>query len=364
MGWGVDLLGFEVRPNPYFWGWAVTALSLILSLFLVFVVGLLVLRVTTKAFLSIRPPSVEANGDWMPTGFELHWVFSLLPVRVSVEWISPQLNEIGGRAEFMARREMVRLGRRGRFENVERMFALEDWLGLFRSTFSSESNHVFCASSCEVKLENTLPMVRSTGEADSPDGRHEGDYLDMRPYRPGDPIKYMFWKLWAKTKGELKYVRTPDPIGDEQLALFLFSHPKDEPNARVLRKVLGGKTNLLFGAGTMKGSFVEGFVTEKYTDVEGLLLKSGSWTMGEEESGCYMTFLETVRRKHIGTCWVFFPPGGEEEESLASLLREGGKEGLSYFVAYENSDEDVAKKTVDALRKESPGSEVVAYSVG
>jgi hypothetical protein len=362
-GWGFEWFDFEVRPNPYFWGWAVTALSVFLFFFLIILIGLLVIRVKSKAFLETKQPSVEANGNWEPTGFRLPWLFSLLPVWVSVRWISPFLNGSVGGARLNELREEVKFRRRGRFEKVERQLVLEDWLGLFRFNFFGKSNHPFCVSSCDVRVENTLPLVQSAGEVDSPKGRLEGEYLDMRPYRPGDPIKYMFWKLWAKTNGEMKYVRTPDPVGDEQFAMFLFSHPNDEANARVLRNVSAGKRNLLFGVGTMNGSFEEGFATEENSEVEDFLLRSGSWPIDEEKSGCYRSFLETVRRKHIGTCWVFFPPGGEKEERLVSLLREETREGLSYFVAYGNSDEVAAKKTIDVLKNQSPGSEVVGYSI-
>jgi len=329
-------------------------------------VGWLALRAKASSFSVAKASrSVKASGDWESTGFCLHWFFSLLPLRVSVDWTSPPLAAIGGRAKIEGRREKVLFTRRGRFDKVERQILLEDWLGLFRLTFSSKSSHSFCVSSLMVDLENNFPVVQSAGETDSPKGRPEGDYLDMRPYRPGDPIKHMFWKLWAKTNGELKYVRTPDAVGDEQLALFLISHPEDEPNARVLGKVVPAKRNILFGAGTMGGSRDQGFITDQHDQAVEVLLKSGSWEAGEKNSGCYKVFLESVRKKMIGACWVFFPPGGEKEKTLVSLLREGAREGVCYMVAHEKSSqaETVARKTWEFLKKEFPSSKVELHRV-
>jgi hypothetical protein len=365
-GWGFDLLGLEVRSNSYFWGWAITALSICLVFFLVFVAGWLALRAKASAFSIAKPSrSIKASGNWEPTGFRLHWLFSLLPLRVSVEWTSPPLDAIGGRAKIEGQREKVLFTRRGRFDKVERQILLEDWLGLFRLTFYSKSSHSFYVSSLIVDLENNFPVVQSAGETDSPEGRPEGDYLDMRAYRPGDPIKHMLWKLWAKTNGEQKFVRTPDPVSDEQLALFLFSHPADEPNARVLGKVASAKRNILFGAGTMGGSRDQRFITDQYAQTKEILLESGSWATGEVNSGCYKAFLESARRKMIGACWVFFPPGGEKEKNLVSLVREGAGEGVSYMVAHEKSNQGaaVAQRTGEFLKKEFPLSKVELHRV-
>jgi hypothetical protein len=333
---------------------------------MIVVVGWLSLRAKACAFSVAKPSrSIQASGDWEPTGFSLHWFFSLLPLRVSVDWIYPHLAVIGGRAKIEGRREQVLFVRRGRFDKVERQILLEDWLGLFRLTFSSKSSHSFCVSSLMVDLENNFPVVQSAGETDSPEGRPEGDYLEMRAYRPGDPIKHMFWKLWAKTNGELKYVRTPDTVGDEQLALFLFSHPADEPNARVLGKLVAARRNILFGVGTMGGSRDQRFITDQHAQAKEILLESGSWATGEVNSGCYKAFLESARRKMIGACWVFFPPGGEKEKNLVSLVREGAREGVSYMVAHEQSShrETVAQKTGEFLKKEFPSSKVELHRV-
>jgi hypothetical protein len=366
LGWGYDFLGFEIRSNSYFWGWAVSALSVILVFFLIFVAGCIALRNKAKQFISAKAaPSVPASGDWESTGLDLKGILSLLPVRVTVEWTSPHLKSKRGRVKIEEMREKVLFTRRGQFEEIERRLSLEDWLGLYRWSYSCKSSHSFCVSSLMVDLENNFPLVQSAGESDSPEGRPEGDYLDMRPYRPGDPIKHMFWKLWAKSNGKHKYVRTPDTIGDEKLAFFLISHPEDEPNARVLGKVVPAKRNILFGAGTMGGSRDQGFITDQHDQAEEVLLKSGSWEAGEKNSGCYKVFLESVRKKMIGACWVFFPPGGEKEKNLVSLLREGARESVSYMVAHEKSSqaETVARKTWEFLKKEFPSSKVELHRV-
>ena len=308
---------------------------------------------------------MNASGDWEATGFTLHWFFSLLPLRVSLDWTSPPLVKIGGRAKFEGLKEKVLFTRRGRFDGVKRKILLEDWLGLFRFTLSSKSNHSFIVSSLIPDLENNFPIVRSEGESDNLEGRPEGDYLDLRAYRPGDPIKHMLWKLWAKSNGEHKYVRTPDSVGEEQLALFLFSHPADESNARIIGKLMSARRNIFFGAGTMCGSRDQGFITDQSDRAKEILLESGSWTKFEENCGCYWAFLESVRRKMIGACWVFFPPGGEKEKNLVALVMKEKRKDLSFIVGHGQSSrgQRTARKTWEFLKKEFPASKVELHRV-
>lgn len=366
MGLGYDLLEIDIRSNSYFWGWAVIALSVVVFFFLILLVGWLALRASVSTFSVARPSrSLNASGDWEATGFTLHWFFSLLPLRVSLDWTSPSLAKIGGRAKFEGLREKVLFTRRGRFDGVERKILLEDWLGLFRFIFSSKSNHSFIVSSLIPDLENNFPIVRSEGESDSLEGRPKGDYLDLRAYRPGDPIKHMLWKLWAKSNGKLKYVRTPDTVGEEQLAVFLFAHPADESNARIIGKLMSVRKNIFFGAGTISGKRDQRYVTDKSARAKEILLESGSWHAAEENCASYKVFLESVRRKMIGACWVFFPPGGEKEKKLVSLVRKGAGEDLCFIVVHEQSSrgQRTARRTWEFLKNEFPASKVEIHRV-
>ena len=82
----------------------------------------------------------------------------------------------------------------------------------------------------------------------------------------------MLWKLWAKSNGEHKYVRTPDSVGEEQLALFLFSHPADESNTRIIGKSSARRN--IFGAGTMSGSEIKASLRINLMELKKYFLKA------------------------------------------------------------------------------------------
>ena len=84
-----------------------------------------------------------------------------------------------------------------------------------------------------------------------PDGPPDGDRIEMRRYVPGDPIKLVLWKVFART-GQL-LVRTPERAVNisQKTMLHLISCDGDEPAAGICRGWLEGNSvgiDLLFGS--------------------------------------------------------------------------------------------------------------------
>ena len=353
------------KGNPYFWGWSVAALSIWFISLLVSLVAFLAIRASVKSSRRALLESV-ADGTFRETEFRISPWFAFLPVRLSLEWRFPKLRETIGEVQLRGRREYVCFRRRARFEKIERKFLIQDFCGFFRfrSVIKEKKRIVF--SSEPADIPNNFKLAQSRGEEDAQVGDLAGSYLDMRPYRPGDPIKHMLWKLWVKTNGKAKYVRTPDPVGDEKLAFFMFSHPRDEANARVLQKILSVRTNLLFGAGTMGGVLEDRCISENPQDSLDLLIQSGSWSIDDEKSCSYKSFLAAVTRRRIAEFWVFFPPGGEKEDALKVLLEDNPNGHPNYFVScFEDlkGEKEAAARTVDFLHSVSPRSNVENYPI-
>jgi hypothetical protein len=352
--------------NPFFWGWSVAAFSFWLLCFLCFWVAIIFIRTHAKITAGNEQLYLSANGQFDQTGFRLHPLIVFFPIRASVKWSSPEVLDALGRVELRKGVEYLSLRRRVKFNEVKRIIIVKDLCGFFRFKFSLQSGGAVLASSVEVDVPNNLKIAQSTGEEDLPAGSPEGSFLDMRAYRPGDPIKHMLWKLWAKTNGELKFVRTPDPVGGEQLAFFLFSHLSDEANARVLKKILSVKVNHLLGVGTMNGNLRDKCISESALDSLELLQQSGSWSATNDESCSYESFLKAVKRRRIDKCWVFFPPGGEKEDALHSLLKASSIGEVNYFVSYFSdhiSEKRAGEETVEFLKSSSLSVVVEHYPI-
>jgi hypothetical protein len=68
-----------------------------------------------------------------------------------------------------------------------------------------------------------------------PDGTPDGERLDLRAYAPGDPIRFILWNVFARTR-EL-VVRTPERALEaaKKTMAYLVSGPGDEPAAGAAR---------------------------------------------------------------------------------------------------------------------------------
>lgn len=81
-------------------------------------------------------------------------------------------------------------------------------------------------------------MVRSLAGGDAlshPDAPAEGERVDMRQYAHGDPIRFVLWKVFARSR-EL-VVRTPERAlsPSEQTVAYLICGAGDEPSAAAAR---------------------------------------------------------------------------------------------------------------------------------
>jgi len=92
----------------------------------------------------------------------------------------------------------------------------------------------------------------TTGDQDAhPEGSPNGDRIEMRRYSPGDPLRLVLWKIYART-GQL-LVRMPERAFTPSVRAMTFfvAGKGDEPSANLLRTILEKRLlgpNFLFGA--------------------------------------------------------------------------------------------------------------------
>ncbi|MBT3218404.1 MAG: DUF58 domain-containing protein [Proteobacteria bacterium] len=73
-----------------------------------------------------------------------------------------------------------------------------------------------------------------------PEGSPTGDRMDMRRYGQGDPIRYVLWKVFAKSR--VLMVRTPERAFSpaQQTVAFLVAAPGDQAAAGTTRVAISG----------------------------------------------------------------------------------------------------------------------------
>jgi hypothetical protein len=154
--------------------------------------------------------STLETGAPLPTGFSLPSLWWLPLIQLRWAWVLPPSAACEQVSERGRLREKVTLGRRGICESVSRRIVVQDAFGLARVAFSQRQ-----AGPIEVLPHlggiRRLPVLTSlTGgeEYPHPMGLEDGDRYELRRYVPGDPARFIHWKVFGRTRKLM--VRTPE----------------------------------------------------------------------------------------------------------------------------------------------------------
>jgi hypothetical protein len=179
-----------------------------------------------------------------------------------------------------------------------------DLFGLARVTFRRRlAQEVRIAPSCG--QAHALPLLPQNIAGDvlaHPDGQAEGDLLEMRRYSPGDPLKRVLWKVYART-GRL-LVRMPERAVApcQKTMAYLVASEDDEPAAGIARAVLESGllgTHFLFGTDGAEP------VRTAPEAVEQILRSAAA----RSDGGTGLeAFLDQGERLGMNACLLFVPP--------------------------------------------------------
>ena len=155
---------------------------------------------------------------------------------------------------------------------------------------------------------NSTPVSLSKGfnlgsDFSHPEGEAVGDRIDLRNYMPGDPVRYILWKVYART-GQL-VVRQPERAFQpaNRLSLFLISHPADVAAAGAAWYTI---QNNLLGADWRFGvDGSEDFTCERDAALDEII-RSTSFK-GVSGDGL-LSFAQNVLREGAQRVLVFAPP--------------------------------------------------------
>jgi hypothetical protein len=212
-----------------------TGVALVAASVIVAFAGALVIRAQLRAAPPLPELAIEVDRP-SPTGFVLRrplwvpwldvtWSVQAPPVAVTLE---PQGRRI---VEIWAPR------RRGRPTAVHRRVLVRDAFGLTRIRLDQHVDraHRFTPALGALARVEVVHGLAGGDQLPHPDGRPEGDLADLRSYGQGDPIRYVLWKVFARTR-EL-VVRTPERAlaPTRRTLAYLVTSPADEPAAAAAR---------------------------------------------------------------------------------------------------------------------------------
>ncbi|TWT91872.1 hypothetical protein Pla100_49100 [Neorhodopirellula pilleata] len=174
------------------------------------------------------------------TGLVLPVWVSLPCIAVDIRWLNFEGVDVSIVSQQGCLHERARPSQRGQRDELVRQFEIGDVFGLSRVKFQ----RTFPQS---VRIEPlpavnaAVTQVRRDQQGDDlahPNGKPHGDLIEMRHYRPGDPLKLVLWKHYARTKQLL--VRQPEKsiaCMTQTIACFV-AGPGDQASAGVARTIL------------------------------------------------------------------------------------------------------------------------------
>lgn len=201
---------------------------------------------------------IEA-GSPIRTGWNVPSLAWVPLVKLSWEWLVPGDVEVRARPFGKVLREEIVARRRGQSSRVRRRITLEDVFGLARVAWTHEDPTEVTILPHRGQLRH-LPVIQSKTAADGipyPTGAPEGDRMEIRRYTPGDSVRNILWKTYARTR-QLN-VRIPELSIErsKKTIAYLLAGPDDEAAAAAARVALEAGAlgdQWLFGADGTEGS--------------------------------------------------------------------------------------------------------------
>jgi hypothetical protein len=316
-------------------GLALAAICLLFSMLAALGLAIGLRRARRRRSEEGAPPLRLECGARAATGFSLPSMWYLPMIRTAWSWEDP-------RADVHVTRERGRLAeqvtpaRRGLEEAIVRRIEIGDAFALTKIAFPHREVIRVRAVPSTGALDR-LRLSRSIAAGDEtydPEGAAEGERVDIRGYAPGDPIRFILWKVFAKTRQLV--VRTPErAISPARRAFaYVVSGRGDEPAAGVARKAVE--------TGALGASFVMGAdgVPEDARSADEaleLLARSGSATVGDGAG--LAAFLRRAAPAPATRAIVFVPAfDGRWRTELLAAARTRSRSGLHVVVCTDGLD--------------------------
>jgi hypothetical protein len=327
------------------------ALVALAALF-VLLAALLVWRAARRA----RPgdPLRAECGHLTPTGFVLPSLRWLPFVDVRWSWVSPSA-EVRPRREGRHLVEQIRPSVRDHFASVERRIEVGEVFGFARIAFRVRQARGGRFAPWTGGLEHVQVAHGLAGgdHITHPDGTPTGDFFDMRRYGAGDPIRFILWKVFAKTRDLM--VRTPEMAlsPDRRTVAYLVAGDGDEPAA--------GAARVAVDSGALGSSWVLGAdgVSEAVSSAdEAVELLARSAGARPDDSGALGAFLGRLDRGPSTRAVVFVParPGPwVDRVAAAARGRPGHAARLEFIVCTDGIGDRVRRSVWSRAALAPPG---------
>lgn len=224
---------------------AICGLSiLVASLFCAVLSGLIIQRRVYKLLkasgASVKPVEVEA-GFPNETRFVLPALSWFPLVRLNWQIIYPDniVTRVRTGPDHELSEEIIP-GRRFLADRIVRQFTVSDVLGFCRYSWRQQQDRR-CMALPQTNTVKPLPLLRSMTAEDgipNPSGNPDGDRMEIRRYVPGDSVRNIMWKVYARNRQLNVRLAEKSVFHSKRTVAYLLSSPNDEAAAAIARVAL------------------------------------------------------------------------------------------------------------------------------
>jgi uncharacterized protein (DUF58 family) len=289
--------------------WLVTgyaALGLVAAALLLVIIGAIWLKIATLAPRHDEIPRRRTEtGRALPTGFTSPSLFMLPLVQIGWTWEQPVGAHVTTSRVRWRLSEDVRLDRRGYVSGVLRRIVVQDAFGLARLAIRQHDPIELTVLPHAGRLGESPMLVSLSGgdERPHPMGVEDGDRVELRRYAPGDPARFIHWKVFSRTRRLM--VRMPERSLSpaRRTVAYQVAGDADEASAAAARiAVESGSfgTDFRFSADGARGD------TARADEAVEMIVRSAD---ARETGGRGLTpFLRNAERSGPASLVLFAPP--------------------------------------------------------
>jgi hypothetical protein len=189
---------------------------------------------------------------------------------------------------------------RGEYKQTGFYLTFKDALGLTRISKFISSPRVFKVSPKEREIR-PLPIMAASaqlGDVEHSNLDRTGDLFDIREYQPGDSLKRVLWKVYARSSNVV--VRHPEPaiVPEGEVAIFVLAKlNQDDVAASSLSylKILEDQ-NIIFSLSCLGNNTHE--IAKSLDEANELIIKK-ALTSDEDLGESFKTFIEAIEKNNF-----------------------------------------------------------------
>ena len=275
----------------------------------------------------------EAGERWLemeterpqPSGFELP-AYNWVPL-LQTEWSVEEPEDVQAQVEthLGRRRELLVAGRRGERPAIRRRVVVRDAFRLASLGLRDRDELRLRILPHTGKLARLPVLTSFAGGEDWPHpmGVAEGDRTELRRYAPGDPARFIHWKVYARTKKLV--VRMPERALSRarRTVAYLVTGAEDEASAAAARVAI---ESVSLGEEWSFGADGHPEPTSQVSEALDAIVRSASVPAGQGAAHLE-SFLRLAERRGPAALVVFVPaaPGPWLDRTVAALRPRTGR---------------------------------------